>query len=72
MNITQQQAENMVHENLLAEYTPEAIKNMPYKVYVKDNEIHVVGDTWRDIYKVEYMPQLFLIGHLKTHQPIGY
>jgi len=66
--ITQQQAENMVHESLLTDYTEQEIKQMPYRVTVNNYEVIVTGDTstgkrWTDRYKIEMMPQLILIGH---------
>jgi hypothetical protein len=64
-NITQQQAENMVYEHLKMEYSDAVIKSMPYRVTISDNNVisQAIDGTWRDVYKVEMVPQLFLIGH---------
>lgn len=62
--ITQEQAENMVYQQILEDgYPPDEIKKMPYKVLVSDGKVICRGldGSWQDVYRIEYMPQLFLI-----------
>ena len=63
MKLTDQQAHELVHKELLKVYTEADIKDMPYKVFVDGDRVvsWALNGEWFDTYKIELTVKVTMI-----------